>query len=281
MTCFNAQVCCERSTDAGYRELGFSVLQALLELHLYQLRHGSTDEATVLADFAQWWDDEHPRIGSSGYLGFPAPSRGSPCPSVTEPKKDNSLSRLDQWLVTELNEGQRLVPRSIEDVGGDPFSYVLAADMKGLLFLPAWDAAPASLKILDVLLAYMGLPRHWTEQVLLLGEPAARKESNTASSCAFPLLVPPHSSMLADTNELHRTLFHTRVTPSSLFPRSLNDPRGRWFTALNPVTANTSQMAVRLLEQATRVMGGVPAAAAVVAQASLAVASENPALYVR
>lgn len=253
---------------AGYTEWGTAILQAELEILVCAARENipsTTEKADFLDLFCAWWDDDQCHLSDCGeYRGFSYATwkredvflskeqeeetgNGNMCPK--EP--------FEAWRYNELQQGQRLQPRHIDDMEGcpDPYSFVLATDIRDLIFLPAGRPQLILIKALDIFTEYLGMPTNWIRQVVNLGRPASFDENveylftNTPrlGCMSFPKEFWTDLSCSDFSHE--QFIIHMPCTVDVLFPRSQKDPRGRWYTILPKLNKAVYDRVVRCLCQ--------------------------------
>lgn len=212
---------------AGYMELATALFQALLELNFEQsiLPHDA-----VLDIFEAWWDAGAARIGEPGdYRGFSPSGTPEAQPGGDEPE-DGPVTHED-WCTNELLCASD-IPRRLSEAGYDPFAYILAQDVRPLLFF-VQDRPRGLLCLLDGFLRLLGMPFGSVQATvaLLRGEPV--------DSLAFaPNVVPKvgMSSIPHDWCAHHNLSVHLYPpTFDTLYTRSDSDPRGYWFSLLSNI----------------------------------------------
>lgn len=201
---------------AGHLELAVALLQALLELNF---EVSNLPDDSVLDIFEAWWDSGPVRIGDAGdYMGF-SPSR-KPDLQPGAPAQNEEHATGSDWAINELNCASD-VPMRLYDQGRDPFSYILADDMRYLLFFVS-KRQVGLVRLLDAYLYILGLPLGWLQATvaLLRGECVEKVAS-------FPRVLPKWSSSEFPA-ESAVNLFPP--TFDTLYTRTMDDPRGQWFT---------------------------------------------------
>lgn len=164
--------------DAGYRELGLSAWQALLELNF--CRPATHDSASFsLQHFQQFWESEVPRFGEAGSKGWRhfVESNGAdepPEPGAAPTNGDDPKSRdpYKLWAALEERRGRDArVPARTLDEGNedDPFRVVMFTDIEQMIFfVPSDILKNVAGQLLDSFLLYSGFPTaanssSWTE----------------------------------------------------------------------------------------------------------------------
>lgn len=257
---------------AGYTEWGTAILQAEIEILVCAVREGipSTLEYDDFLDlFSVWWDDDQCHISDQGdYRGFSHLNWKRPVSHLDQKWEEyESSSKLDPdgsfqvWRHNELVHGKRLQPRNIGSKEGhpDPYSFVLAADIRDLLFIPASYPHPILVRALDIFTEYLGMPQNWIWQTLNFGSPALSENCieymYSTASCFGQIRFPEDFwlsfSSLNPFNE--KFIMKMPCSIDVLFPRLPQDPRGEWFTILpNPnkyVCARVERCLLQVMNQ--------------------------------
>ena len=269
---------CSTLHSAGYQERAYGTLQALLELHLGMLEYARDSRLTfehITEILGAWWDAEHARVGDAlPYDGFHLdndlevvnqPSQYLQKASAAfhkQPDQVDSLSNQDMvaWQRAELIAAEHASPWRFEaDVPGrsvDPFSYVLFDDLRMAMVPPGPDALSSTIRVADALFAYVGLPSHWFSSSMLFGQTSFSvvdelRQHPTVWPDVEHYWVPSamwsQEPWLKSDNAQQTPVQNVPLTPDTLFPRTLQDPRGPWFCVLPELPMKTAQTAERIL----------------------------------
>lgn len=249
---------CRTLQSAGYIERAYSIIQAVLELHLGVWRDGSpTHLATddVLDLFCVWWDAEYPRISDHAdtYYGFsiqdPHASHLSVSPHI-DAEDTMTISETTQndqhaWQVNELNRAIQTTPVAFQgaqepDPHHDPYSYVVSTDIRPHLFLPVRASSESVLMVLDAFLAFLGLPEGWIVHTCYHDtETALRNLYGWIRHLPCPVprwqalsLSPTFWQGISPQNAFKCPIYSFELLPDTWIPRTEKDPRGAWFHAL-------------------------------------------------
>lgn len=212
---------------AGYMELATALFQALLELNFEQsiLPHDA-----VLDIFEAWWDAGTARIGEPGdYRGFSPSGTPEVQPGSDEP--EGAPETDEDWCTNELLCASD-TPRRLSEAGYDPFAYILAQDVRPLLFF-VQDRPRGLLSLLDGFLRLLGMPFGCINATiaLLRGEPVDTLASAPNVVPKFGMSHIPH-----DWCALHNPSVHLYPpTLDTLYTRSDSDPRESWFSLLSTI----------------------------------------------
>lgn len=219
---------------AGYTEFSVALWQAILEFHFFPASSRDLDS------FEEFWEDEVPRIGEPGALGWKEhrPGQGgAPMNQIDGGQlQSQSLAQYESFGLREAYEMDRcfLPGRALVDTDStDPFHVVMYSDLEP--FLKAMDQEFDLLSLLQAFLCFCGLPplgvpdpemrRFWSDplictQLLCLEQSNRENESNTGS----------FRSALA---KLTKFPFNWKIyTPASLFdlssPKRPQTPFSTW-----------------------------------------------------
>lgn len=257
--------------SAGYLEWGFAVLQALLELHLCVWKEGIPDGLTgedVLDLFCTWWDEEHARVSNdaSTYKPFSIQDAHAPVIQVSvhirTPEKEPGPVANSAQHAWQLNELQSPIMPVLFDGAHcsnpkvDPYSYVVAADIRPHLYIPAYCSFECVCMTLDAFFVLLGFPQGWIISVLYLGEtmPAILAPYTFIRHVPYPLPV-LHELLFPDTfwQSIPKDPFECSVLYAQLLPdmliRRTKDPRGPWFHSLPCISQTSAHRAEVCLQQ--------------------------------
>ncbi|SCZ90792.1 BZ3500_MvSof-1268-A1-R1_Chr1-3g02255 [Microbotryum saponariae] len=166
---------CLMLRQAGYIERALASFQAIVELNLFrpvEFQSGAGDEnvhgwrSRTLAALDSFWDDESPRVGENGAVGWCNTAVGADAPDSQpdqrmSPSTDEDSSGLDRWARSErLASMANLRPARLTDesVDEDDVARVplFDTDIKPLLFIV--DSSDAKQQLIYAFLAFLGLP---------------------------------------------------------------------------------------------------------------------------
>lgn len=242
---------CNFLQTAGYAEWGTAILQAELEILVCMVRESipaNLQQDDFLDLFCVWWDDDPCHISDVGeYRGFSHATWKRPVVSLdmefedqVGPSKQDRGDDLESWRQNELEQGKRLQPREITSTNGepDPYSFILAADIRTFLFIPASYPEPILLKALDSFTEYLNMPRNWISQTSKLGYLTSSEQNveymYNIATCLDQMSLPEafwtESCSLKYCKEPN--IIKMPCSIDVLFPRTQHDPRGEWFTIM-------------------------------------------------
>lgn len=218
-------------------------------------------EEDILDLFCAWWDREYPRISDQAvlYRGFsirnPAAPNVTVSPHIRPLDEDPSICSIDSegaqdmrasWRVNELLSASCTQPRYIRETASsgsnpDPFSYIIASDIRPYMYLPVSDSFMVMMMTLDAFLSLCGLPRSWITQALYLGRPIPSMWAPTKTIQSIPRILPrwcqarmPNAFWdgMSPANPYNCSVQNLSLLPDTLFPHTNRDPRGPWFVSL-------------------------------------------------
>lgn len=269
---------CSTLRSAGYQERAYGILQGLLELHLGVLengRHPHLKFEHITEIFGAWWDAEHARVGDTlPYDGFHLNhdqnvvrqlslylQNASTLPQE-QPDGGETLGNQEMvaWQRTELNAAEHASPWRFEDdlpgMSVDPFSYVLFDDLRMFMVEPSSNVLASTIRVADALFAYVGMPSHWFSASLLFGQTFLPVDNELRQRptvwpdmehFTVPSEMWSQEPWLQSDNAHPLSVQNVPLTPDTFFPRTSQDPRGRWFCVLPRLTMKTAQIAERIL----------------------------------
>ena len=145
--------------EAGFSEHAVGLWQSILEFNFFRPSN-IVEDSQALVYFEAFWDDETPRVGDEGAMGWKYTQS-----SDSKSHSDKAAPPLDEthlfqtWIASEKQRAQdcRTPARTTDDVGeDDPYRVILFSDLKDFLFSVH---CPQSLaELLDALLAFCNLP---------------------------------------------------------------------------------------------------------------------------
>jgi len=253
---------------AGYTEWGTAILQAELEILVCVAREGipSTLEKDDFMDlFCVWWDDDQCHISDHGdYRGFSHATWKRPVICLEQKWGEEALSNglksngaFQIWRHNELELGKRLQPRNITSTEGcpDPYSFVLAADIRNFLFIPSSHPPTILIQALDIFTEYLGMPQNWIWQTVNFGYPASNEKFveymyTTATSLGHMDFPEDFWTGFSSVNPFgQQYIMKMPCSIDVLFPRSSQDPRGQWFTMIPKMNWHIAPRVERCLLQ--------------------------------
>lgn len=266
--------------------------QAHLDMHLALLRTPrpeELDDEDLLDVWAAWWDAEHPRISDATgeYRGWSVlaephePVQAAVFLGQDSAPKDKSHAdtrdTVDQeqddpaavWRRAELDVARSPVPQRLAGTSAsdrtnmDPYSFVLAKDVRELLYVPhdvsTWSVTLA----LDAFLQHLGLPSALLSRLRgALEGPDVPPPVSAIRGRLLPRLAPCTSesylpSQLWDgitSNGPAAALVQSAAWDwNALFPVTSFDPRGPNACLLPPLSSDCASRAERCLAQMTSV----------------------------
>ncbi|ROT40363.1 DUF1740-domain-containing protein [Sodiomyces alkalinus F11] len=153
---------------AGYRELSVAAWQAHFELNLFRpdtLHNAPLSE--VLESFKEFWENEVPRIGEEGALGWahfvaaggdvdPPDPRVSDTPMVTSRDVYKSWGVTEQLRALDSRQPARSLDEGTED---DPYRVIMFSDIESFLFIIPEDLLLSIRRqLVDAFLLFCHLP---------------------------------------------------------------------------------------------------------------------------
>ncbi|GAB7341732.1 hypothetical protein MBLNU457_g0068t2 [Dothideomycetes sp. NU457] len=219
--------------DAGYTELSIAIWQAIIHAQLIRsTQPASTSSQDLMSDLEQWWDDEGPRFGESGY----AEKREAPNEPGEAGSEDQDAAALSpeapfrSFATIEIvqSTNHQFPGRTTDEDGpDDPFHVVFFSDI--------WPFIEASIPydpdaLINAYLHFFSLPPipqrngpspsklNWRRDAFLqIPNPQAYLSSANLTTLLDSTINTSHS--------ITRTLF----TPSS-FPATLSKPTTAFLT---------------------------------------------------
>lgn len=245
---------CRMLQSAGYLEWGFATLQALLELHLCVWKEGiflGLTNEDVLDLFCTWWDAEHPRVSDNSDFYKPFSIQDAHVPNVRvsaqldELKENPGQTPKNAYHAWQLKELQSVTTPLLfhgahhPDPECDPYSYVVATDLRPHLYIPRHSSFECLCMTLDAFFVFLGFPRGWIVNALYLGKSLPEILTPYAFLHHVPCPLPRlHGLSMPEAfwdgmrnDSLECTVLYAHLLPDMLIRRS-KDSRGPWFHSL-------------------------------------------------